>query len=1124
MIRNFKTIGTIKSFFTDYSFTEKFLPSIIGIGIGGHLFFYITLRYISGYNESFLLRSVSILIFASYSFFLKNNLNHPFKKIYYEISLCFIFPFSFTCMSLMNPSVPVWTVALVFSGFTYGLLTKLPILPFGTLVGAGSAALIFIPNQPDSQIWFISNLNILFVSFFSSVISNALVIALEKSYRELIEIQMDQVRLKDTEENYMKLVETQQRLKESEEKFRLLIENASEGIFVIQDGLVKYGNPKAQEISGYAMKDKEFRSFLDFLHPSEHDTASKRHFKTMHTDTNQEKATLKLLNTQGDIRWVEIDSVRGQWDNKPASIHFMEDITDRKKSEEELDQHRYRLEDLVKERTLELEAAYQELVLSKNKAEAATLAKSEFLANMSHEIRTPMNAIIGVSDLLKNSKLSIKQREYMNIIKSSSRALLSLINDILDFSKIEAGKLEFEEIPFVLGEVIDEVSDMFRNKIQEKELEFIIDIAPNVPQRLVSDPLRLKQVLVNLTSNALKFTNKGEICISVELESKTQDTVSLTFKVRDTGTGISPQWLSPQGLDNLFESFSQADSSTTRKHGGSGLGLSITKKIIELMQGKIHVTSEVGIGSTFIVTATFKYLSGEISLRSIMPQALEGIRALIVDDNPATMAVLKRFVTSFGFRPETARTSQEAILKCAGSMEESDPFSLIIMDIRMPDMDGITAAEEIRKNYPSMAPAMIFISASDYGRYIHRFGKESIDNFLTKPIKQSLLFDTIMNAFGYQPEKAGRKIIYHSITNNLAGAHVLLAEDNAINQMVATEILAAADINIHKAGNGLEAVEILRERQFDAVLMDIQMPIMDGFEATGIIRNELNLKMLPIIAMTANAMTGDREKCIGAGMNDYISKPIESRQIYAALSRWITMDKNQLSHISSEIHISPAILPTPTVISTSLFPEDLAGIDITNGLNRIKGNKTLYRDLLKEFHLENKETAQRVRKALTHNNPEYALTLLHALKGSSGNIGADGIYQSAKALESEIHQNNQPSDATLNHFERALAEVLESTSCLTAVDTNKEQEQEPYSEKGPSLPSSELHFMLSKLKNLLDKNSFSAETYLQSIVTHLETHSRSTVKRLADHVNRLEYSHAKIELETLAKQMNIPLE
>ncbi len=1111
-------------FNSGYMFTENFLPVITIAGSLGNVFFYFYLKYVAGYHENLSLRLLAISLFISFWIILKNNMNGFAKKMYYEVSLCIALPFMFTYFHLINPENVFWNMATVLCGFTYGMLSKIYVIPLGCISGWSLAISIFQSLNPDSSTNMWTDTDSLVLMIFSAIVANVIVLALENTYLRMIELKTEQAELKETEKHYARLLETERCLRESEEQFRLLIENASEGIFVIQDGVIAYGNPKALAITGYSLKESQAMSYLSFLPEYEHDTAISRHFKTLYTDGRNEKHTFKIKTKQGALRWVEIDSVKGSWNHKPASINFMEDVTERKNAEDELNRHRHHLEELVKDRTHELEMAYQELVSAKNKAEEATRSKSEFLANMSHEIRTPMNAIIGVSDLIRSTPLSIKQREYMNIIRSSSRALLSLINDILDFSKIEAGKLEFEEIPFILNEVIDEVSDMFRDKVQEKELEFIIDIKPDVPQRLVSDPLRLKQILANLTSNALKFTGTGEIVITVTCENKTEADALLTFSVRDTGSGISQKWLSPEGLEMLFEAFSQADSSSSRKYGGSGLGLSITKRIVEMMHGNIHVTSELGKGSTFSVTIRFKYLTGEISLRSMTPNALKEIRVLIADDNPATLSVLKRFVESFGFYPDIALSAQEAIQKYEQSVESGDPFNLIIMDIKMPDMDGISAAEKLRHTLEFSPPPVIFISASDYGRYIHRFGKDSIDNFLTKPIKQSVLFDTIMNAFGYMPEKMGQNIAYTAQSNDLSGSRILLVEDNPVNQMVATEILSAADIIIHKAGNGFEAIEILREIEFDAVLMDIQMPGMDGIEATGLIRNELGLKHLPIIAMTANAMTGDREKCISAGMNDYISKPIEGRQIFSVLSRWVSHEDTPISAVASEILIRNSKAVESCDTSEIDLPATLPGIDITSGLVRINGNKTLYLSLLGEFRKEHGGAAEKIRKALSNDNPEYAASMLHSIKGASGNIGAHKLFHSSKALEAGLNTSRRPADSLIAQFESDLLEVLDSAQSVQHLTQDEHRHSSLSNLPFEALGITELSFMLSKLKKLLEKNSFAAETYLHSIMKHLDSESRVKARRLANHVNSLEYAHAKIELKSFADTLNIPLD
>ncbi len=546
------------------------------------------------------------------------------------------------------------------------------------------------------------------------------------------------------------------------------------------------------------------------------------------------------------------------------------------------------LEQRVIKRTSELEDSNKNLEKTFKQtqqlaveAQTANITKSEFLANMSHEIRTPMNAIIGMSDLAMAADSKSKLHEYLNIIRSSSKSLLHLINDILDFSKIDAGKLNFEKIPFMIRELLDEIFAMFHPRTVEKGIELSFEIKPDVPSQLLSDPLRIRQVLVNLITNALKFTEKGKISVSIQKHSQTQNSVELIFCVADTGLGIDKD-----NQEHLFEVFSQADSSTTRKYGGTGLGLAICKRIVNMMDGEIWVKSEPGTGSSFYFTAKFEQVPGKDSPETLTPLYLKGLNALIVEENPATRLLLKQYLESLGFHVTKTASAESALNLFEDSSKES-PIDLMIIDVKLQEMDGITVAEKIKTNTEKKTPNIIIISKYCRKSDVQRANEIGIKSFLVKPIKLQELVDTILEIFGNKPLHSDNWKNSADTIEKLAGVSVLLVEDNPINQLVANEILKNAGISVDMANNGIEAVKAIKQNSYDAVLMDIQMPEMGGIEATEIIRKELNNKALPIIAMTANAMKGDREECINSGMNDYIAKPIDAKLLISVLAKWV---------------------------------------------------------------------------------------------------------------------------------------------------------------------------------------------------------------------------------------------
>jgi len=766
------------------------------------------------------------------------------------------------------------------------------------------------------------------------------------------------------------------------------------------EGVIEYVNPKFSEVTGYTAREaigSTSRMLGSDSTPSE-----------LVADLGQTIAAgsewrgeLETATKDGSTLWqsVSISPIRSSTGSVSHFIGVLEDITERQKALAELD-------------------------VARQEAETATRAMSEFLANISHEIRTPINAIVGNAHLLlQSSELGERQRDHVDKIRWSAQELLGVINNILDLVEIDAGRVSIEAVTFSMESLVTGVSDLMRGKARDKGLELNVSVADEVPGSVIGDKLRLEQILLHLANNAVKFTDTGQVRISASTTRVEGATTWLQFAVADTGVGIPRHC-----VESLFAPFSQGDASSTREYRGAGLGLAIASRLAGLMGGEIRVDSEEGRGSEFTLEVP---LASETTLPSRplpSPTDLHGMRVLVVDDSRSDQRVLCEALSSFSFSPCAVASGEAGLeqLRSARTDPGSAPFELVLLDWKMPAMDGVETARRIKED-PAIDPKPAVILITGHGREDVLLNADHgvLDGYLLKPVDPSLLFDAIMAALGRHADSSGdsgNAFPARHRDRQILGAHVLLVEDNILNQEVARELIVDMGVSVTVAADGLEAVEVAAAGNYDLILMDIQMPVMDGYRSTMEIRKKPHLRDVPIVAMTAHAMSSDRDRCLAAGMDDYLSKPIDTDRLYKVLSRWIGSTPGRgplVDPFASNKDEGPPL------------PSDLPGIDTDTALRRLGGNRRLLRKLLIEFLQDYRGFIDTLGTALDLGHADSVLRLVHTLKGTAATIGSHSVQIAAGELESAVsHGSTMRYDPLVAHLESVLTPVLAGLSAV----------------------------------------------------------------------------------------------
>lgn len=739
----------------------------------------------------------------------------------------------------------------------------------------------------------------------------------------------------------------------------------------------------------------------------------------------------------------------------------------------------------------------QALLIARNRAEQANRSKSDFLANMSHEIRTPMNAILGLTRLVFDSDIPLKQKEFLGKVLNSGQSLLRILNDILDYSKIEANRIDIDLQPFSVVKLVEEMRQLYQSEFSKKGLQFKFTVSPDIPNHLLGDGLRITQVLSNLISNAVKFTEKGEVRVAVSLKEGSSEHSLLEFMVEDSGVGLSEEQ-----VKNLFTPFSQADNSVTRRYGGTGLGLSISRRLVKLMGGEISVSSHLGQGTHFCFSVKVEKIDAGSFLHGDLHQFRE-LHTLVVDDDPLALEIVLSYLHSWGVDATSSEDGYQALQMIERAHNENHPFDLLLIDFEMPGLNGVEVLQQIRKKesdqgYPNVVALLVTGHERDQ---LPAETRTTLNGVLHKPYTQSSLFDALMDAREYLATPQQTIQLYHP-EQPLKGKRVLLAEDNLTNQLVAAEYLKSRGMIVTLANNGQEAVDLAERESFDAILMDLHMPVMDGLEATKEIRLQPSNHLTPIIALTAAVMETDREQCLEAGMTGFVAKPIEPQQLDDILQSEFILFASTVKESDAEQGSLPPVTP-----------QELPLLDIHAVLSRLNHNQLLLQRLFQSFIQENKDIVAQLTREQISSEHKSQIKILHVLKGAAGNLGALKLSEACRDLEGIARSSGQ--NLPLESFSLILEETLK------AMQDNIHQDSLQNGNDSSEESLKQLAQIITQLKPLLKNREILNETLqnkLYQLNTDIEIHSN--YERLLDQLEQFNYDGAENTLQEIEQWMN----